>query len=160
MADIEGNLRPLALDASGTGGTEEGDDIPIFLGSAEDAAEDGNLRGVGLASGGGIGDTIPPTFTVVSPAEGTPVSPDTVIVVEITDNAAIALAPLYAEFPGHPSAEMVYNGTALLAPYAALSSVVDLGDGGRRLSLRRTGGWPGDVSLTSIATDTSGNEVA
>ena len=115
---------------------------------------DGPILGLGVPL-----DLAPPLFTVISPAEGTPIQPDTVIVVEITDNAAVALAPLYAEFPNVPHAEMVYNGTSLLAPYAALSSVADLGDGGRRLSVRRTGGWPGAVSLTSIATDTSGNEV-
>jgi hypothetical protein len=96
---------------------------------------------------------------VVSPAEGTPINPDDVITVDIEDNVAIALAPLYAEFPNVVGGEMVYNGTSLLAPYAALSTVNDLGNGGRRLALRRTGGWPGAVSLTSIATDTSGNEV-
>lgn len=112
----------------------------------------------GIATGSG--DATPPTFTVVSPTEGTPIQPSTTLVVRVQDNVAVALAPIYAEFPGHPVAELVYNGTAFFAPYAASSSVIDLGDGGRELSVVRDGGWPGAVNLTSIATDTSGNEVA
>ena len=114
-----------------------------------------------LFESGSPADPIPPIATVISPPVGTDVEPDTVIVVEITDNNAVALSPLYAEFPGWPSAEMVYNGTSFLTPYAALSAAVDLGNGGVRLSVRRSdsggGGWPGNVSLTFLATDTGGN---
>jgi hypothetical protein len=82
-------------------------------------------------------EDIPPEITVISPAAGTPIQPDTTLVVEVTDNVAVALAPLYAEFPGQDVAEVVYDGDDLLAPYVALSSVVDLANGGKRFSLRR-----------------------
>lgn len=157
MADLDGDERVLGLFTFG-GGAGAGQEQAVNTFPISDAALDGNQRAFGLGSGGS--DVGPPTFVVVSPAEGTPIQPDTVLVVEIEDNVSVALAPLYAEFAGQTVAEMVYNGTALLAPYAALSTVLDLGNGGRRLSLRRTGGWPGDVNLTCIATDTSGNEVA
>lgn len=112
----------------------------------------------------GVFDATPPIVTVISPAAGTPIQPEAVLTVEITDAVGIALAPLYAEFPGWPSAEMVYNGAGYLAPYAALSTATPLANNGVRLAIRRSdpggGGWPGNVSLTCIATDTSGNIVA
>jgi NhaP-type Na+/H+ and K+/H+ antiporter len=109
------------------------------------------------ATAGSKPDAISPEVTVISPAAGTTIEPDDTLIVEVTDNEEIALAPLYAEFPNQNAAEMVYNGTALLAPYAASSSIVNLANGGKRFSLKRTGGWPDDVSLTFIPTDTSGN---
>lgn len=133
--------------------------------AAEYEATDGSItlgssdRFVGLSPIGVPPESVPPVITVISPPEGTPVSPDTVIVVEVADNVQVALSPLYAEFPGGASAEVVYNGTDLLAPYASFSTVVDIGNGGKRFSLRRSGGWPGDVNITFIPTDTSGNTV-
>lgn len=114
----------------------------------------------GQAICGVTADPVPPEITVISPSAGTSIQPGTTLIVEVTDNIEIALSPLYAEFPGWPNAEMIYDGANFLSPYAALSTVVDLGDGGRRFSLRRSGGWPGDVSITFLPTDTTGNQAS
>jgi hypothetical protein len=116
--------------------------------------------------GAGTDDNVAPEVTVISPAEGSPINADTPLVIEVTDDVDLVVTPLYAEFPGAPCAEMVYQGTTsvggtptnagFLAPYVELSTVVDVA-GGIRLTLRRTGGWPGAVTLTIIPVDGGGN---
>lgn len=121
---------------------------------------------VGFTEVGGVVDNAPPEVTVVSPAEGTPITASTPLVVDVTDAVDLVSTPLYAEFPGAASAEMVYQGatsvggtpvnTGFLRPYASQSTIVDVA-GGVRLSIRRDGGWPGDVQLTLLPVDGAGN---
>jgi hypothetical protein len=106
----------------------------------------------------GASDTTPPTVTVISPAQGTPIDLDTLLVVEVEDETALANVVLYAEYPTLQHAEVVHDGTTFKQPYAS-QSTRDVLTAGRhyRYNLRRDGGWPGDVNLTAIPVDTGGN---
>lgn len=101
-------------------------------------------------------DDVNPTVTVVSPVEGSEITATTPLVVDVEDEQSLAIVLLYAEFPNRTGAEVVHNGTTFMAPYATNSSRVSIEDG-FRYTLRRDGGWPGDVSLTAIPVDRGGN---
>lgn len=108
-------------------------------------------------------DAIEPTVTVVSPAEGTPITPDTPLVVDVEDEDTLRYVRLFASFAGATSSEVVYDGDDFLAPYAGggatPSSSVAVLIAGRslRFTLRRVGGWPGAVSLNVAPIDGGGN---
>jgi hypothetical protein len=115
-------------------------------------------RGVLDCSAGG--ETTPPTVTVVTPPEGTPLNPDTQLVVDVQDETGLSVNRLFATFANSSSSEAIYDGTNFLQPYADFSSIQELTPGLHyRFTLRRTGGWPGAVALNVLPVDTSGNLV-
>ena len=114
----------------------------------------------GGEAGGGSSDSTPPTVTVLSPAEGSAIELGTELIVRVDDETKLAKVVLYAEYPTLQHAEVVHNGDAFLQPYATLSTkTVLVVDASFRFNLRRDGGWPGDVNLTAIGVDTSGNTI-
>lgn len=116
----------------------------------------------GVGAGGGA-DTTGPTVTFVSPPEGTDITPDTELVVDVQDETSLALIILLVTFGGYPHTEAIYNGSAFLAPYAGggstPSSTVEViaPNTHLRFHLRRFGGWPGPVSLYLAPVDRGGN---
>jgi hypothetical protein len=133
--------------------------------TSERFTDAGNLQrgNVGAAAPPAPGDSTEPTVTVISPAEGTPITPDTPLVVDVEDETSIALIRIFASFAGSTSSEAVYDGDGFLSPYTGggstpSSSVQELVPGLQfRFTLRRVGGWPGAVSLNVAAVDGGGN---
>jgi hypothetical protein len=139
-------------------------DIRGRLPTAERFTEAGHpQRGnVGAAVAPAV-DVTNPTVTVISPAEGTPITPDTPLVVDVQDETSISLVRIFASFAGSTSSEAIYDGDGFLPPYTGggstpSSAVQELVAGQHfRFTLRRVGGWPGAVSLNVAAADEGGN---
>lgn len=108
-------------------------------------------------------DAVEPTVAVVSPAEGTDITPDTALVVDVEDENQIAGVTLFVHFPGFPYHEVVYGAGAFRSPYTGAgavpaSTLVELVPNRHfRFTLRRVGGWPGAPSLYVDPVDRGGN---
>ena len=66
---------------------------------------------------------------------------------------------ILAQFPSEGLYEVVFDGAAFSPLYAQQSRQQSI-SGGYRFLLRRTGGWPGAVTVKTKAIDTAGNEAS
>jgi hypothetical protein len=104
-------------------------------------------------------DDVPPEITFVSPTPGNTIGLDDPLVVDVTDNLdALSRALLVAYIHDTGVQELVYDGEAFTARYIA-QSVREVITNGFRFTLRRTGGWPNQTSVTVrvFAVDVVGN---
>ena len=156
----------MASSAAGSGGDTPHPTVEMLMPSALPGARvdvPASLRGMiqpaqDELSGGAPPDAVDPTVVVISPAEGTPIGVDSELVVRVYDNVALANVVLYAEFPTLQHAEVVHDGTSFKQPYASQSiRTTNIAGVDYQYNLKRDGGWPGDVTLTAIPVDTSGN---
>lgn len=157
MADVDGSLRSFGrVEASG--GTDDATQAPVARFESSGGADDATRRGLGVPSGGGLGDITPPVITAISPSLGSPLQPSTPLVVRSTDETGLAVHRLFATFAGVPYSEVVYDGTNFVQPYAQFSTVTEIVPGKEyEFTVQRTGGWIGAVALNALAVDTSGN---
>lgn len=161
MAALDGDAAP-SMGMTSTPSGLGGDFVAMSMGS-EPAGLPADFIDMSMPStddfvAGGAPDVTDPTVTVISPAEGTPIDIDTELIVEVEDETALANVVLYAEFPTLTHAEVIHDGDSFKQPYASQSTRTVLTPGVHyRYNLRRDGGWPGDVNLTAIPVDTSGN---
>lgn len=103
------------------------------------------------------GDTTPPTVSVVSPAEGTPLRPTDTVVFDVDDDGGpTALRHIEVRAPQGGAVETIWNGTQFVAPYTGSSRVETAT--GYRFTVQRTGGWTQALALEVDAIDTSGNK--
>lgn len=103
-------------------------------------------------------DTTAPSITNITPAAGTALSRETLITFDITDNGALGLCMVVAEYPKGPI-ELVHNGTKYMPGYIGTLELSPV----RRYSFRRAGGWTqwkGAPKISIYATDRKGNEAS
>lgn len=107
----------------------------------------------------GTPDATPPTFTLESPAAGSPIRRTTTLVGRLEDLADIRRAWVVVEYPDLPGTprEIVHDGDAFDSLFAASTRTVIAN--GYRFYVRRVGGWPSRPRVTWRAIDTSGNEI-
>lgn len=113
-------------------------------------------RGLGIG-GGGVADTgLAPTITLVSPANGSAISRDTPIIIDVTDDESVSELFALAGYSFLEAREVALEAGAFSTPYASHSSIEDI-DGGVRLTLRRKEIWPTAPTLSVFAWDGAGN---
>jgi hypothetical protein len=113
--------------------------------------------------GGGAGDTVPPTITVVSPSipSGFPVdwsvAKDVPVVLNVTDTVpGVEYISVTVVFSGGKE-ETIYRRGLFRGDYAGLSTQSVITNG-LQLVARRSGGWPpGSMTFTVDALDGDGN---
>jgi len=103
------------------------------------------------------GDTTPPTVTVVSPPEGTPLRPTDTVVFDVDDDGGpTALRHIEVRAPQGDAVETIWDGTGFVGPYTSSSRVETAT--GYRFTVQRNGGWIQALALEVDAIDTSGNK--
>ena len=127
--------------------------LPLFLASADDL-------GVLLADGTFLplfdqGAGTPPPVTVISPPPGTPLAAGDQVTVEVVDDTGLSPRPLILFVVTPFATEVAFDGERFRTPYAGAFTPIA---GGFRLSVRRGGGWQGNVTFNAIATDARGAE--
>lgn len=101
-------------------------------------------------------DVALPTCAVVSPAIGD-IDPDETLVVDVTDDIAIAYIAVYVTYTGTLRKETVFRRGAFEPGYSIGSAIVPIA-GGYRLHIKRDTDWPeGSVTITIDPVDTVGN---
>lgn len=114
-------------------GTNQGGGDIVFAPTA--------LDGYGIGSVAVPVDATAPVVTLVSPPLTDPISRTTPIVVDVTDETALATVTIDVTFPDGVC-ELIYDGVAFRPLYAPGSTVTAI-TGGFRFTLRRArGGWP------------------
>jgi hypothetical protein len=86
-----------------------------------------------------------PVVTLVSPAAGTPLHPTDSVVFDVTDDGNFSLVSFRLRFVASGEREAVYDRddpAGAWDPRYASSSIATI-TGGYRITLRRSGGWPG-----------------
>lgn len=109
-------------------------------------------------------ETNPPTITVVSPADGSTITPSTEFQVQLSDETELRHTAIWARFgvdddfpKGRRPAELIWSGSAFERGYGS-SSVTGDATSGYSLTIVRDGGWPMSPQLHGVAIDTAGNE--
>lgn len=97
----------------------------------------------------------PPTVTVISPPPGSPLAAGDLVTVEVVDDVAMGARPLILFVVTPFATEVAFDGERFRTPYAGAFTPIA---GGFRLSVRRGGGWQGNVTFQAIATDARGAE--
>ena len=142
------------------------DDLLYELAQASGRQEaHGNLEGQFYNFG--IDDFDPPVVDNVTPTAGTEMTAETVVGFRVSDNRAVGLVVLVAEFPGQATVELIWDSEtrAFTAPYAHPNSTatpVEVEEKVTRwdFTIARAAGWPRTgVSLRVLAVDTAGNLV-
>ena len=88
---------------------------------------------------------IAPVVTLISPTVGTPLHPTDAVVFDVTDNGAFSLVAFRLRFIASGEREAVYDRddpAGAWDPRYAGSTVTSISNG-YRITLRRSGGWPG-----------------
>lgn len=100
----------------------------------------------------------PPVVSNFTPAEGTPVSANTPIGFDVTDDQdSFRRIMVTAAFANLGVTEVVFDGENFVGRFASLSTRLSI-NGGYRFAIQRQGGWIGSPEIKVIAIDTSGNE--
>jgi hypothetical protein len=103
-----------------------------------------------------------PVSSVVSPAPGTPITTDTALVVEVTDDSGsfrrVMLLVAYSSGDLAGITELAHDGDAFVGYYSAGCTREPIDDG-FRFTIIRDGGWPASPTLRIFAFDRGGNEV-
>lgn len=98
----------------------------------------------------------PPIITNVIPAPGTPIVVLEHISLDVLDDNGLRAVLFSASFSGILGEELIYNGSEFKYPY--LTSSVEQLPNGLRFHIVRSGGWPGDPTITPFAFDVLGAE--
>lgn len=99
-------------------------------------------------------DTKKPVVTLISPPEGTPVTPGAEYVFTVVDNSTIRRTLVLARYGG--AWLLVHDGVEFAFGFKS-SSILAI-TGGNRYTIRRDGGWQFGVDFQTYAIDTDGNE--
>lgn len=103
-------------------------------------------------------DSSAPVTAVVSPAPGTPISPSTLVVFDVTDDSGAFRRILVAVyFAGTGITELVHDGDAFLGRFAHCTRTPIVG--GFRYTIAPNTGWPSTPTLRIFAIDQTGKEV-
>jgi len=113
-------------------------------------------RAGNLASLGGVVDASAPTVDTFSPSAASTIARSDALTFHVTDASTLVSITVSAA-QGSDPAEVIYNGAAFVAPYAASSSVNAI-SGGYNFSVTRTNGWQrSSITLRIVAVDQAGN---
>lgn len=106
-------------------------------------------------------NTVPPTVTVISPSNGSLVTSNTPIVMDITDDEGlIANVMLAVSYPNGSTEIAMYQNKGDDVPTfsaAYSSSTVTPITNGMRVTLRRVPGWLGSPTVIPAVSDFAGN---
>lgn len=98
-----------------------------------------------------------PVIANRSPDPSFAVGPTDPISMDVTTDVGFLEILIFARFDGTNLYEVIYDGSVFAPLYAEQSQKVSIA-GGFRFTVRRKGGWPGAVTLKSLAIDTNGAE--
>lgn len=103
----------------------------------------------------------PPEVAIVSPAPGSSIDGDDLLVFDVTVPVGSAFRRIIVaiNYPGYRTTELVHDGDAFTVPYQDASTREVIANG-YRFSVRRSPVWPASPTLTVYAFDTSGGENA
>jgi hypothetical protein len=104
-----------------------------------------------------IPDTTPPSISNFSPTPGNNLTRSQVISFDVTDDVGLRLIKIEAVFAPGSTIEVVHNGFVFNTMYSNASNTRTPITGGYHYTILRDGGWPGAVTFTPYAVDTSGN---
>lgn len=103
-------------------------------------------------------DTTPPAVGNFNPAPGTPISKNTSIAFDVTeDSGYLQRVFVVAFFASTGVAEVIHDGDAFRGYYAASSARTMIASG-FRYTVLRSGGWPAAPTIQTFAIDRAGNE--
>ena len=117
----------------------------------------------GTISSGSTGgqDGTPPTVSNFSPSVGSNVSMFETITFDVLDNQSLfRRIILVADYSTVVPDEVIHDGNSFGPNYSNGSNVRSAIAGGYRYTILRDDGWPGNITITPFAIDTSGNENA
>lgn len=128
---------------------------------AADAFEAGRLEGFTSGIGSVVfvsSDSIPPTVSLVSPAEGV-IASDDELVLDVADETALAYINVLVQFEHTLGTLCAYRRGSFLPPFDALSYTTTPVAGTTRLHLRHNSAWPAANTVTVLvdSVDTGGN---
>ncbi len=109
----------------------------------------------GAGGGGGGSDSTPPAV-IFTPASSAVLARTAPVGIAVTDNEAVDIVIITAEYPSAGLWEVVFDGTRFSDAYTLGSSVAVI-LGGYGFVVDRATGWPADLILHVTAVDASGN---
>jgi hypothetical protein len=102
-------------------------------------------------------NAVRPVVTFVSPAPGTPITPDSAITLTATDDVAeLVNVSIDVTFPDGVS-EMIFDGDSFTPLYRAGSTRATIANGFQFTVRRARGGWPATPTFNAEAVDRDGN---
>lgn len=114
------------------------------------------LRNIGTGAAGAAAETDPPVLSALTPSSGSELTKNQLITFTLTDASQVSLAAIFLKYEGQGRTHVVYDSNSFRAPFATLSSVVDVNSDLTQLdfTLGALGGWEAGIEeLVVIAND-------